>query len=30
VREEHRLRTFDNRMLRKIFALKRDELIGYW
>jgi hypothetical protein len=30
VREEHRLRTSDKRMLRNIFGLRRDELIGYW
>jgi hypothetical protein len=27
LREEHRLRVFNNRMLRRIFALKRDEII---
>jgi hypothetical protein len=25
LREEHRLRVFENRVLRKIFGLKRDE-----
>jgi hypothetical protein len=28
VREEHRLRVFQNRVLRKIFRLKRDEVMG--
>jgi hypothetical protein len=27
-REEHRLRVSENRVLRKIFGLKRDEVIG--
>jgi hypothetical protein len=26
LREEHRLRVFDNRVLRRIFGLKRDEV----
>jgi len=30
LREEHRLRTFENRVLRRIFGPKRDELIGEW
>jgi hypothetical protein len=30
VREEHRLRVFDNRVLRRIFGPDRDELIGEW
>jgi hypothetical protein len=30
LREEHRLRVFENRMLRKIFGLKRDEVTGEW
>jgi hypothetical protein len=30
LREEHRLRVFENRVLRKIFGLKRDEIIGGW
>jgi hypothetical protein len=30
IREEHRLRVFENRVLRKIFGLKRDEVIGGW
>jgi hypothetical protein len=29
-REEHRLRVFDNRVLRRIFELKRDEGTGVW
>jgi hypothetical protein len=29
-REEHRLRVFENRVLRRIFGLKRDEVIGGW
>jgi hypothetical protein len=28
--EEHRLRVFENRVLRRIFALKRDEVTGEW
>jgi hypothetical protein len=28
--EEHRLRVFKNKVLRKIFGPKRDELIGGW
>jgi hypothetical protein len=28
LREEHRLRVFENRVLRRIFALERDEMIG--
>jgi hypothetical protein len=28
LREEHRLRVFENRVLRKIFAPKRDEVTG--
>jgi hypothetical protein len=27
---EHRLRVFENRVLRKIFVPKRDEVIGEW
>jgi hypothetical protein len=27
LREEHRLRVFENRVLRRIFGLKRDEVI---
>jgi hypothetical protein len=30
IREEHRLRVFENRMLRGIFGPKRDEVIGDW
>ena len=30
LREEHRLRVFDNRLLRKIFGPKRDEVTGEW
>jgi hypothetical protein len=30
LREEHRLRVFKNRVLRRIFGLKRDEVIGGW
>jgi hypothetical protein len=29
-REEHRLRVFENRVLRKIFGPKRDEVMGEW
>jgi hypothetical protein len=29
-REEHRLRMFENRVLRRIFRPKRDEGIGGW
>jgi hypothetical protein len=28
--EEHRLRVSENRVLRRIFGLKRDEMIGGW
>jgi hypothetical protein len=28
--EEHRLRVFENRVLRRIFGLKRDEVTGRW
>jgi hypothetical protein len=28
LREEHRLKVFENRVLRKIFGPKRDEIIG--
>jgi hypothetical protein len=28
--EKHRLRVFENRVLRKIFGLKRDEVMGDW
>jgi hypothetical protein len=30
LREEHRLRVFDNRVLRRIFGPKRDEVTGEW
>ncbi|KAJ4428062.1 hypothetical protein ANN_24076 [Periplaneta americana] len=30
LREEHRLRVFENRVLRKIFGAKRDEVTGEW
>jgi hypothetical protein len=30
LREEHRLRVFENRVLRGIFGLKRDEVMGGW
>jgi hypothetical protein len=30
MREEHRLRVFENRMLRRIFGHKRDEVMGEW
>jgi hypothetical protein len=30
LREEHRLRAFENRVLRRIFGPKRDELTGEW
>jgi hypothetical protein len=30
LREEHRLRVFENRMLRRIFGLKRDEVTKIW
>jgi hypothetical protein len=29
-REEHRLRVFENRILRRIFGPKRDEVTGEW
>jgi hypothetical protein len=28
--EEHRLKSFENRVLRRIFIPKRDEIIGGW
>jgi hypothetical protein len=28
LREEHRLRVFENRVLRRIFGSKRDEVTG--
>ena len=30
LREERRLRVFENRVLRRIFGPKRDEVIGEW
>jgi hypothetical protein len=30
LREEHRLRVFENRVMRRIFGLKRDEVMGEW
>jgi hypothetical protein len=30
LREEHRLRVFENRVLRRIFGPKRDEVAGGW
>jgi hypothetical protein len=30
VNEEHRLRVFENKVLRRIFGLKRDEVRGGW
>jgi hypothetical protein len=30
LREEHRLRVFENRMLRKIFGPKKYEVTGEW
>jgi hypothetical protein len=30
LREEHRLRVFENRMLRRIFGPKRDDVTGEW
>jgi hypothetical protein len=30
IREEHRLRVFENRVLRRIFGPKRDEVAGEW
>jgi hypothetical protein len=29
-REENRLRVFENRVLRRIFGPKRDEMTGEW
>jgi hypothetical protein len=29
-REEHRLRMYEHRMLRRIFGLKREEVAGDW
>jgi hypothetical protein len=30
LREEHKLRVFENRVLRGIFGPKRDEVTGQW
>jgi hypothetical protein len=30
LREEHRLMVFDNRVLRRIFGPKREEVAGGW
>jgi hypothetical protein len=30
LREEHRLRVLENRVLRRIFGPKRDEMTGAW
>jgi len=30
LREERRLRVFENRMLKRIFGPKRDEVTGEW
>jgi hypothetical protein len=30
LREEHRLRMFDNRVLKRIFGPKRDDVTGDW
>jgi hypothetical protein len=30
LREEHRLRVFENRVLRRIFGPKKDEMTGDW
>jgi len=30
LREEHRLRVFENRVLRRIFGPRRDEVTGEW
>jgi hypothetical protein len=30
LKEEHRLRVFENKVLRTIFGPKRDEVIGEW
>jgi hypothetical protein len=30
IKEEHRLRVFENRVLRRIFGPKRDEVTGEW
>jgi hypothetical protein len=30
LREEHRLRVFENRVLRRIFKYRKEELAGNW
>jgi hypothetical protein len=30
LREEHRLRIFENRMLRRMFGPKREKVVGGW
>jgi hypothetical protein len=30
LREKHRLRVFENRILRRLFGPKRDEVTGEW
>jgi hypothetical protein len=30
LREEHKLRVFESRVLRRIFGAKRDEVTGEW
>jgi hypothetical protein len=30
LREKHRLRVFQNRVLRRIFGLKKDDITGEW
>jgi len=30
LREEHRLRVFENRVLRRVFGPKRDKVTGEW
>jgi hypothetical protein len=30
IKEEHRLRVFENKVLRRIFGPKRDEVTGEW
>ena len=30
MREERRMRVFENRVLRRVFGLKRDEVTGEW
>jgi hypothetical protein len=30
LREEHRLRVFKSRVMRRIFGLKKDEVTGGW